>query len=255
MSGLDAGATPPVAPDDAPRLSVVIPCFNAARFLDEALASVFAQGIDDLEVVLVDDGSTDGSAEVARRHDPRVRVLAQANAGIAAARNAGVAAARGGWLAFLDADDVWTEGSLAARFAALERQGIADGVFGALQQFLDPGMAPEDVARIDFDPRPQPGRFAGTLLVRRAAFLRAGPFDTALKVGEMLDWVSRAELAGLGFLAIDTLVMRRRIHGRNTTLQQAPAQSRAEYLRALKATLDRRRAAAAAEAAAIKEAM
>ena len=132
---------------------------------------------------------------------------------------------------------------------------MADGVFGALQQFLDPGMSPADAARIQFDPRPQPGRFAGTLLVRREAFLRAGPFDSALKVGEMLDWVSRAELAGLCFASIDTLVMRRRIHGRNTTLQQAPAQSRAEYLRALKATLDRRRAAAAAEAAAIKEAM
>jgi len=206
-------------------------------------------------VLLVDDGSTDGSAEVARRHGPRVQVHAQANAGIAAARNAGVARARGTWLAFLDADDVWTEGSLAVRLAALAQPGIADGVFGALQQFIDPAMPPGEVARIDFDPRPQPGRFAGTLLVRREAFLRAGPFDTALKVGEMLDWVSRAELAGLSFASLDTLVMRRRIHGQNTTLQQSPAQSRAEYLRALKATLDRRRAAAAAEAAAIKEAM
>lgn len=245
----------PSTADATPLVSVVVPCYNAARFLDEALASVFAQGIDDLEVVLVDDGSTDGSAEIARRHGPRVRVHAQANAGIAAARNAGVARARGDWLAFLDADDVWTEGSLAARLAALAQPGIADGVFGALQQFLDPAMPQAEAARIEFDPRPQPGRFAGTLLVRRASFLRAGPFDTALKVGEMLDWVSRAELAGLGFLAIDTLVMRRRIHGSNTTLRQAPAQSRAEYLRALKATLDRRRAAAAAEAAAVKEAM
>jgi glycosyltransferase involved in cell wall biosynthesis len=236
-----------------PFLSVVIPCFNAARYLDEALRSVFAQGHDDFEIVLVDDGSTDGSAAVALRHGPRVRVHVQANAGIAAARNAGVAQARGEWLAFLDADDVWTDDSLAARFDALERTSGADGVFGELQQFLDPGMDAEAAARIEFDPRPQAGRFAGTLLLRRAAFLRAGQFDTRLKVGEMLDWVSRAELAGLGFASTPQLVMRRRIHGLNTTLQQSPAQSRTAYLHALKSALDRRRAAVDATAAPVRE--
>ncbi len=227
-------------------LSVVIPCYNAARYLGEALESVLAQRSAAPQIVVIDDGSTDDSAAIARGFGSRVELYAQQNAGIAAARNAGIARATGRWLAFIDADDLWTESSLAARHAALDRDAHADGVFGALQQFLCPRMDPQAAARIEFDATPQVGRFAGTLLIRREAFLRAGLFDATLKVGEMLDWVSRAALAGVTITTTDTVVMRRRIHGSNTVLQQAPAASRADYLRALKAAIDRRRAAAGA---------
>ncbi|MCU0760467.1 MAG: glycosyltransferase family 2 protein [Steroidobacteraceae bacterium] len=230
----------------SPFLSVVIPCYDAAPFLAEALASVFAQGLDDVEVIVVDDGSTDGSGEIARRYDPRVVLLSQPNAGIAAARNAGVARARSPWLAFLDADDLWTEGSLRSRLDAVQAVPGADGVFGALQQFLCPRLEPAAAARIDYDPTPQVARFAGTLLLRREAFLRAGPFDASLKVGEMLDWVSRAELAGLTLATLERVVMRRRIHGSNTVLRQPAAAGNADYLRALKAAIDRKRALARA---------
>lgn len=225
-------------------LSIVIPCYNAGRYLGEAIESVLVQRCTEPQIIVIDDGSTDDSAAVAGGFGRHVEVFAQSNAGIAAARNAGIARATGRHLAFIDADDLWTDVSLAARYAALARDAHADGVFGALQQFLCRRMDPQAASRIEFDAAPQVGRFAGTLLIRRDAFLRAGMFDTSLKVGEMLDWVSRAALAGVSITTTETVVMRRRIHGANTVLQQAPAASRADYLRALKAAIDRRRAAA-----------
>jgi len=239
----------------ARELSIVIPCFNAERFLGEAIESVLAQGAQDPQIVVIDDGSTDRSAAVARGFGTHVELYSQPNGGISSARNAGVLRAHGRHLAFIDADDLWTAGSLAVRFSALHGAAQADGVFGALQQFLCPRMDPGAAARIDFDAVPQVGRFAGTLLVRREAFLRAGLFDTSLKVGEMLDWVSRAALAGVSLATTTEIVMRRRIHGANTVLSQSPAASRADYLRALKAAIDRRRATSAAAEEPIREAV
>lgn len=87
--------------------SVVIPCYNAAAFVAETIRSALSQTLAPLEVIVVDDGSTDDSAAVAAACGPLVKVIRQANAGAAGARNAGVRAARGDWVAFLDADDLW----------------------------------------------------------------------------------------------------------------------------------------------------
>lgn len=88
------------------RVSIIMPCYNAARFIDEAIASVLAQTEASWELIVIDDGSTDGSAEIVRRFtDPRIRLITQANAGVSAARNAGLASSRGEFVAFLDADD------------------------------------------------------------------------------------------------------------------------------------------------------
>lgn len=88
-------------------ISVVIPCFNASAFLGETLGSVRNQTLKPCEIIVVDDGSTDGSARVAEAFGPSVQVVRQSNGGAAAARNHGVALARGEWIAFLDADDTW----------------------------------------------------------------------------------------------------------------------------------------------------
>ncbi len=232
-------------------LSVVIPCYNAARFLAQALDSVVEQGVADLEIIVIDDGSSDDSAAIARSHRGPVTCVSQPNAGIAPARNAGVRHARGDFLAFLDADDVWTAGSLAARLAVFDQYPSTECVFGALQQFLEPGVDPLLAARLDFDASPAAARFAGTMLIRRQAFLRAGPFDASLRVGEMMEWVARAESAGVVVRSTPEVVMRRRIHGANTMLTQRPSQT--DYLRALKSAMDRRRAAAAAVAPAAQD--
>ena len=91
----------------------------------------------------------------------------------------------------------------------------------------------------DLDPGPSAARFAGTFLVRRASFERVGPFDESLKAGEMIEWLSRAESAGLRIETIDAVVLQRRIHDANTA--RRAGSSSADYLRAIKGALDRKR--------------
>src|SRR6266852_6361254 len=90
-----------------PLVSVIIPAYNAERFIDETLESVFKQTHDHLELILVDDGSTDGTGAQVRAYGDRVRFIRQVNAGAGAARNRGLEVATGDYIAFLDADDLW----------------------------------------------------------------------------------------------------------------------------------------------------
>ncbi len=107
------------APDHSPDISVVVPTYNRADLLDRAIASVLAQSIPVREILVVDDGSTDGTAALAGTWPAVVRYIRQANGGVAVARNTGIAAARGEWIALLDSDDQWAPEKLAAQMAAL----------------------------------------------------------------------------------------------------------------------------------------
>lgn len=231
---------------DQPLVSVVMPCFNAARYVRAAIDSIMLQSEMALEIVFVDDGSTDDSAAIAQSYAPVLRYIRQDNAGISAARNAGIEAARGDMLAFLDADDVWTPGSLATRWQALQSAPSPACVFGALEAFYSEELSSEQ--RGSFSSRgesPSAARFPGTMLMARTDFLKVGLFDRNLPVGEMIAWLAMAERAGVHFVTIDDLVLRRRLHGENTSLRRSGPSSSA-YLRALKAGLDVRRATRAA---------
>jgi len=117
--GMDPAA---VLACQAPRTTVIITSFNYAEYLPAAIASVLAQTDGDFELLIVDDGSTDGSLAVARSYaDPRVRVLVEPHRGVGPTRNVGLQAARGRYIAFLDADDIWMPGKLAAQCAVLDR--------------------------------------------------------------------------------------------------------------------------------------
>ncbi len=115
-----------------PRVSVVIPVFNAAPFIGEAIESILGGTYQDLEIVVADDGSTDGSGDVARRYGDRVRVITQYNQGPSAARNAGIAASRGELVAFCDSDDVQAPFRLAAHVHLLDQAPRAAVVAGEL---------------------------------------------------------------------------------------------------------------------------
>lgn len=192
------------------RVSIVTPAFDVASFIGDAIASVRAQDHPALELVVVDDGSRDGTAEAALRAaagDPRVRLLRQANAGVAAARNAGIAASGGEALLFLDADDWLAPGAvsrLAAALAAAPGAVAAQGPWAAVPESARPGSIP---ARLRL--RRQPGGDlldrllvrnlfvnGGHLLVRRDAFDAAGGFRPGLSYGE--DWECWIRLALLG---------------------------------------------------------
>ena len=117
-------------------VSVIIPLFNKAPYLERALNSIWAQDFDDFEVIVVDDGSSDGGLSVARSHkDKRMRVISQANAGPGAARNRGLAKARAPFVAFLDADDEWMPNFLSAGMRHFAKAGseIASVTAGYLE--------------------------------------------------------------------------------------------------------------------------
>ncbi|HZP58789.1 MAG TPA: glycosyltransferase family A protein, partial [Opitutaceae bacterium] len=111
-------------------VSIVIAAHNAVGYLDETLASAVAQRYNPLEIIVVDDGSTDATAELVRgwsERDPRIRLIQQANAGVGAARNTGIAAARGRYIAPLDADDLWDPDKITAQVAEMELWGPRAG--------------------------------------------------------------------------------------------------------------------------------
>lgn len=221
------------------KLSVVIPCFNAGAYLAEALASVLTQQPVPDEVIVIDDGSTDGSGAFASGLGPRVRCMRQENQGISAARNRGIEAATSDVIAFLDADDIWPVGSVAARLTLLLAEPDLDCVSGLTLQFISPEL-PEEVRRgLVCPPDTSRARIAGAILVRRRVFDRVGMFDPAFRVGETLDWVARADAAGVTTRTVDHIVLHRRIHSTNTTLRLT--NQKAEYLRVLKTSIDRRR--------------
>lgn len=217
-----------------------MPCHDAGAFIVEAIGSVLAQDYRPLELIVVDDGSTDGSGDLARSFGAPVVVLAQGNQGVAAARNVAIRHAAGEYVAFCDADDVWAPGGLRARIEALEEPPACDYTYGMVQNFLSPEVDEQRARQLDFPREPRSGRIAGSLVVRRAALDRVGEFCTAEVVGEFVDWIGRAADAGLTARAVDRVVLRRRVHGANSTLRSPDAPLR--YLRVLKATLDRRRA-------------
>jgi glycosyltransferase involved in cell wall biosynthesis len=158
--------------------------------------------------------------------------------GAAAARNVGVAAARGELLAFLDSDDVWAPGKLAAQLAALDARPDVMMVFGLVDQFVGTGPGVEAGRRIVS--KPQPAYLSGVMLARRSAFDRVGTFDESLRVGEFVDWLARAQEAGLVSAMVPQVMLHRRLHDGN--LGRGNAGGRLDYVRVVKARLDRRRA-------------
>lgn len=222
-------------------LSVLIPIWNGARYLAEAVNSVLYQGVADLEVILlVDEGSEDDSAAVAEAlvaAAPSVRSLPQPHLGLAAARNRGVSLARGRFLLHLDSDDILIPGSLAVLMNALSADPDADLVTGLSLAFVSPEIPPEQAARYDLPKGPQLGGLPGTSIVRAAFAERVGPQDVSLAHSSDLDWMIRAKEAGAKVLVLPDVVLRRRIHGRNFSLLSNGASSR---LRILRAALERR---------------
>lgn len=211
----------------APLVSAIIPVYNGERYLAEAVESVRTQGHVPLEILVVDDASTDGTGSLARGW-PDVRYVARTvRRGAGAARNLGVSLSSGGLLAFLDADDAWVRGKLSRQVEALAGEPALEAVFGHVVPFWEGG---EGAA--------MPGPVPGTMLIRREAFVRVGGFDESPGAKETVDWYLRAVEAGLRMRMLSDVVYRRRIHGENRGVRE---RDMGGYLAALKASLDRRR--------------
>ncbi len=181
---------------DSPLVSVVITAYNASRWIAETLDSVLAQDFTDFEVIVVDDGSTDDTAQVVAGYAERVCCIHRPNGGQPSARNVGIRAARGEYIAFLDADDLWSKEKLRLQVDLLKRTGLAWGYceawafdgesgkslfkFGELVRQYD-GDILESLFLADFIPSPTP-------VIRKSVFEHVGYFDEdrTVRIGE--DW-------------------------------------------------------------------
>ena len=225
------------------RVSAVVTAFQCEAFLGEALASVLGQTLPPEEIIVVDDGSTDGTPEVARSFGG-VRLVSRPNGGPGAARNTGLAAARGDWIAFLDGDDAWTEDKTRLQLEVAEREPSTGLVFGHASNLVAPrGVTLED-ARARGEYSVLPGYVAGAMLGRRDTLLSVGPFSEELRLGEFLDWYARAVEAGIKGHCLSGVVLLRRIHGANQSVRERAAAG--DYVRVLQAGLARWRAGAPA---------
>ena len=225
-----------------PLISVMIGAYNAAPYLGEAIESVFAQDYEPIELIVVDDGSTDGTADVARSF-ARVQLIQQENGGNGAARNRAVESASGELYAFLDADDRFTSGKLMLQKAALDADPGLDIVFGHVREFLSPELDEETRASLRPPaPDPMPWTAPNLMLVRRESFERVGAFTTAVRVGVTVDWFARAAEAGLRYSILPEVVLERRLHTENNGLRERA--SRSQYLEVIRQAMERRRAAA-----------
>jgi glycosyltransferase involved in cell wall biosynthesis len=226
---------------DRPLISCIVPVYNGERYLAEALDSILAQSYRPLEILVVDDGSTDRTPAVIASYGSAVRALRQANLGHAAARNRGIAAAEGAFLAFLDADDRWHPAKLERQMARFTARPELEASVTQVQNFWIPELQAEaERYRHRRYGQPLPGYALGTLLARRALFEQIGQTDASLRHGDDFEWFLRAQQHGATIELIPEVLVYRRLHRANRSRRHAD-ESRAEYVDLLKAHLDRQR--------------
>lgn len=200
---------------DQPLVSVIIPVFNAGKYLDSALKSVFLQTYFNMEAIVIDDGSTDQSGTIAKSY-PAVRYFYQKNKGVSAARNIGLDASNGEYIAFLDADDLWKPQKTEEQITFMMQHQNVDVTGTYAENFLEEGT--ELPGWLENDPnwsKHEDYIIPSTMMARRSVFERVGGFDTNLPSGEDTDLLWRVRENGIELAILEKILVRRRFHGEN----------------------------------------
>lgn len=224
---------------DSPLVSIIVPVFNGEKYLCEAIESILAQTYQTIEIIIVDDGSTDNSSGVAKSFAPKVRYVYQNKSGIGAALNRGIELSQGDFLAFLDADDLWIENKLMHQIAVFDNNPDVDILFGQVKQFYCSELHESQRKMVRIPAETMPGISKGSMLIKRDSFSRVGEFETKWKVGDFIDWYLKAMEEGLKSIVLNEVVMLRRIHANNMGIRERKSQT--DFVRILKTSLDRRR--------------
>lgn len=220
-------------------VSVIIPVFNCREYIGEAIESVLSQTYPPLEIIVVEGGSTDGTQEVVKKYNDRIKYIYQPNQGIGRARNTGIRASRGNYLAHLDADDVWLKEKLKLQMEAFSRDKDLEIVGAHMKSFFTPGLPPEIKNKIYCPPDPIPGFSASAIVVKRESFLRVGWYETQWNAGQDLSWFIRAREIKLKEGMIPEVLVLRRLHKSNSGIRRPELGK--QRLQILKEALDRRR--------------
>jgi glycosyltransferase involved in cell wall biosynthesis len=209
-----------------PGVSIILPVYNGARYLENALATVTAQTFTNWELIVVDDGSTDATEKILAQAppEPRRTVIHQKNTGLAGARNRGLAESGADLVAFLDVDDEWHPSYLSQMQAALAAAPEAAAAFSGWQYLDEAGqrlpqsvlLGPEQIKRLDQEMTWRNAILPSALIARRQAILQAGGFDEDLKAVE--DWDLWLRLKALGpFVGVPKVLMGYRTHSASMT--------------------------------------
>jgi glycosyltransferase involved in cell wall biosynthesis len=220
-----------------PLVSVIIPVYNGERYLAQAIESVLAQTYRPIEIIIVDDGSTDCTAEIACGY-PEVRYIHQPNQGPGAARNTGIATARGEFVAFLDADDAWLPSKLSAQAGYLLQHPEVGYVIARMRAVLEANTEwPASLNREHYLKDP-PCFLPSALLVRRAVLDIIGIFDTRYRHANDGDWFLRAQDAGVPMAIVPKVLVHKRLHSSNLSYEKSVT---AETLAAVRVSIHRKR--------------
>ena len=224
-----------------PLVNCIVPVYNGERYLGEALESVLSQSYQPVGIIVVDDGSTDGTAGIAARYGDRIAYVRQENSGPVAARNRGLKEAGAQFIGFLDADDLWLPDKLQRQMSRFEANPAIDISVALMRNFWAPEVRDEE-ARLKAAGLAdgQTGQATQTIVARRTAFDKVGPLDESLPHRDAMDWMVRARDVGLIIEELPEVLAARRVHETNRS-RRRQGDDRENMLRIVKASLDRRR--------------
>ncbi|MCL1467396.1 glycosyltransferase family 2 protein [Argonema galeatum] len=198
-------------------ISVIIPVYNGEKYLAEAIQNIKNQDYKPLEIIVIDDGSTDGTPEVAAEFKDCIRYVYQQNSGPAAARNHGIRIANGDVIAFLDVDDLWSDDKLKLQADYLANNPSVEIVQGLIQQMKlsEPTANNQPI----FEPAYKPYSYInlGSAIYRKSVFDKIGFFDETLNYAEDVDWFIRAWENGISKLVLERVSLFYRKHKDNMT--------------------------------------
>jgi glycosyltransferase involved in cell wall biosynthesis len=221
-----------------PLASVVIPLYNGQKFIDQTIKTVLNQDFSPLEIIVVDDGSTDSGAGIVKNYE-QVRYFYQENQGNAAARNQGICKSKGEFIALLDQDDLWEKHKLRTHLDYMIRHPEIYYTIARFKYFLSPGVqrpkwCRENLLRehyVDYSP--------SSLVVRKRVFNMVGYFDWKFKTGSDGDWFFRAKDMKIPMAVIDEVLLYRRVHHANQS--KHVKQSHAELLKVIRKSIARKK--------------
>ena len=225
--------------DDGETVSVIMTVHNGEKYLHESINSILSQTRKVDEIIIVNDGSTDGTSDVLAQFNDKILVLNQEKSGIARGWNRGVQSATGFYISFLDSDDYWPTNKIERQLGIMSSNSEISISFGYVKQFYSPELSAEERIVKRCPEKPEPGFSSGTMLIRKKDFMSVGLFNPKWSKGIFSDWFLRAKDLDLSMHMDKTTFLYRRIHLNNHGILKREKYN--DYVRMLKESLDRRR--------------
>ncbi len=201
-----------------PLVSVILPVRNGELFIREAITGIISQTYKNLQLIVIDDGSTDSTASVLKEFNSIAEYFRTEANGVWAARNLGIAMARGEYIIFQDADDISLPNRLELQLLALTSRSTPTIVFGHFEEFADPSseiFIPETRLNVA-------GESPGVMALHKEVFSKIGLFETRWQLAGFLDWMLRARAAKIPIEMLEDGLLRRRIHANNSGKLHGP---------------------------------